>query len=65
MNNRVYVLAVALDGQVCLRIYQAGKLKMEIPLSHRRALLLGSDLIRLEAEPLFRTDALQLDTLPE
>ena len=43
-----------------LRVYQGGRAKIEIPLSHRRALLLGSDLVRLAAEPLLQADSLLL-----
>jgi hypothetical protein len=60
-----YALAVALNGQVRLRVYQGGRLKIEMPLSHRRALLLGSDLVRLAAEPLLQADALLLEALAE
>jgi hypothetical protein len=65
MTRQTYVTAIVLDGQVRLRIYQAGSLEIELPLSHRRALLLGSDLVRLAAEPLLAADALPLEPLSE
>jgi hypothetical protein len=65
VTGQTYALAVALNGQVRLRIYHGGRLKIEVPLSHRRALLLGTDLIRLAAEPLLQVDALQLKPLAQ
>jgi hypothetical protein len=61
MSVPTYITAVALDGQPMLRIYRAGELEIAVPLSNRRALLLGSDLVALAAQDLLRADALMLE----
>ena len=42
-----HAVAVILDGQIVLRVYLGGDLKVAIPLRWRRALLLASDLLNL------------------
>lgn len=61
MSAPTYVTAVALDGQLMLRIYAGGRLKISVPLNNRRALLLGSDLITLATQDLLRADALMFE----
>jgi hypothetical protein len=41
----LYPVAVIVADQVRLRIYEGQRLVLDLPLSRRRALLLGSDLI--------------------
>jgi hypothetical protein len=44
-HSEVVATVALLDRGVALRVYRAGQLAIEVPLSWRRALVIGSDMI--------------------